>query len=256
MNHRNPNNPLFKDRETVVYDDIDDCPYIRGNQMCTPMRYQHRRLTAEEVDQSLALSDRRVGYMLYRPSCPNCNACEAIRIPVRDFQMSKSMRRILRKNKDIKVEIGPAICDEQRIRLYNRHKFERNLASSERRMTVASYEGWLINTCVETKEFRYFLNDELIGVSLVDFGARDVSSVYFYFNPDHSNRSLGTFSALVEMQWMKHREMRYYYLGLYVESCQHLNYKSRYYPHERRVLGEWKRFENASITRTEAPVAK
>ena len=66
------------------------------------------------------------------------------------------MRRILRKNKDIKVEIGPAICDPQRIALYNRHKFERNLASSERRMTAASYEGWLINTCVETKEFRYF----------------------------------------------------------------------------------------------------
>ena len=256
MNHRKTTNPLFRDRETVVYDDVDDCPYIRGNQMCTPMRYQHRRLTAEEVDQSLALSDRRVGYMLYRPNCPSCNACEAIRIPVKDFKLSKSMRRIMRRNSDIKVEVGPAICDAHRLELYNRHKFERNLASSERKMTAASYEGWLINTCVETKEFRYFLNDELIGISIVDFGARDISSVYFYFNPDHSDRSLGTFSALVEIQWMQRCEMRYYYLGLYVESCQHLNYKARYYPHERRVLGEWRRFDGPSVSRTAAPLVK
>jgi leucyl-tRNA---protein transferase len=222
--------------------------------MCTPMRYQHRRLTAEEVDESLSLSDRRVGLMLYRPACPSCTACEAIRIPVHDFKPTKSMRRILRKNKDIDVELGPVRCDAKRVTLYNRHKFERDLASSSRKMTQSSYESWLTNSCVETKEFRYFLSGELIGVSIVDIGARDISSVYFYFNPDHSDRSLGTFSALIEMNWMRQREMRYYYLGLYVQSCQHLNYKSRYYPHERRVLGEWRRFSSASVTREEAPL--
>lgn len=254
MNNRNPYDPLFSDRETVVYENIESCPYIKGNKMRTPMRYQHRSLTAEEVDNSLALSDRRVGFMLYRPSCPSCVSCEAIRVPVHDFNPSKSMRRILKKNKDIDVELGPVLCDAQRVNMYNRHKFERGLASSQRKMTQSSYEGWLMKSCSETREFRYFLSGVLIGVSIVDIGARDISSVYFYFNPDYSDRSLGTFSALIEMQWMLKHEMRYYYLGLYVQSCSHLNYKSRYYPHERRVLGEWRRFDSASVNREEAPL--
>ena len=58
------------------------------------------------------------------------------------------------------------------------------------------------------------------------FGEKDISSVYFFFDPDYSKLSLGTFSALYEIDWMRKRGMRYYYLGLFVESCAHLNYKA------------------------------
>jgi leucyl-tRNA---protein transferase len=252
MNNRNQPKNLRRDLETIVYDDIDSCPYIKGNASRTPMRYQHRRLSSEEMDRSFSSGDRRVGFMLYHPECPNCSACEPIRVPVGSHKATKSMRRILRKNSDLYVELGIPKCDEQRLNLYNRHKFERNLSANEREMTAVSYEGWLINSCQETKEFRYHLNGELIGISIVDIGAYDMSSVYFYFNPDYSSRCLGTFSALFEMDWMRKREMRYYYLGLYVEQCQHLSYKSRYYPHERLIQGDWKRFETSKTTPEQA----
>ena len=104
---------------------------------------------------------------------------------------------------------------------------------------VTGVRGWFSKTCTETQEFRYKLNGKLIGLSILDFGENDASSVYFFFDPDYSKLSLGTFSALYEIDWMNRNGMRYYYLGLFVESCVHLNYKSRYYPNERLIDGQW-----------------
>ena len=109
-----------------------------------------------------------------------------------------------------------------------------------------------MKTCTDTREFRYFLDETLVGISIVDFGASDISSVYFYFDPELSSRSLGTYSALVEILWMKRQRMRYYYLGLYVEDCRHLNYKARYHPHERLVNKRWLRFDDVTVTRETA----
>jgi len=123
--------------------------------------------------------------------------------------------------------------------MYNRHKHERGLAKNERLMTRESYEGWFSKTCTNTREFRYKLNGSLIGLSILDFGGKDISSVYFFFDPDYAKYSLGTYSALYEIEWMRERGLRYYYLGLFVDSCAHLNYKSKYYPNERLVNGRW-----------------
>ena len=76
-------------------------------------------------------------------------------------------------------------------------------------------------------------------MSIVDVGARDTSSVYHYFDPDMSHRSMGTFSALVELAWSRTRGGRYHYFGLYVSGCPSLSYKDRFKPHERSIDGRW-----------------
>ena len=228
--------------EKIVYDDFDPCPYIEGQTSCMPLRWQFQTLTAEEFDSSLAGGDRRVGKMLYRTNCPQCNACEPIRVPVQEFKRSKSQRKKWKKGNRIHVEEGPAIFSHQKLKMYNRHKHERSLAKNERIMTQDGYESWFIRTCTRTRELRYFYEKQLVGISILDVGKKDISSVYFYFDPDFSHLSLGTYSVLFEIQWMRLRMMRYYYLGLYVDSCVHLNYKSQYFPHERLIDGMWHPF--------------
>jgi len=66
----------------IVYDELDRCPYLAGHVARLPLRVPARPLTRAEVDAALAAGDRRQGVFLYRPSCPACQACEAIRIPV------------------------------------------------------------------------------------------------------------------------------------------------------------------------------
>ncbi|MFT4976498.1 MAG: arginyl-tRNA--protein-N-Asp/Glu arginylyltransferase, partial [Myxococcota bacterium] len=154
----------------------------------------------------------------------------------------RSMRRATKKNDDLRIEVAPARFSDEKLALYNRHKQERGLARNERQMNQRGYEGWFLNSCANTTEFRYLLDDQLIGLGIIDVGERDTSSVYFFFDPDHSSRSLGTYSVLVELDWQRQRGGRYHYLGLYVSSCQHLVYKARFFPHERRIGGEWQRF--------------
>ena len=191
--------------------------------------------------------------MLYRTQCPFCNACEAIRVPVRDFRPSKSLRKVWNRNSDLDVDHGSAVFSQERLMLYNRHKLERGLSKTQRKMSQYSYQQWFLQSCADTREFRYYLDGKLIGVSILDFGREDISSVYFYFDPDHSDRSLGTFSILYEIDWMRRYQRRNYYLGLYVEDCSHLSYKGRFFPHERRVAGRWLRFEEPHVSRDHAP---
>ena len=138
--------------------------------------------------------------------------------------------------------------------LFNRHKLERGLSKNERAYSKVQYERWFIESCTDTREFRYYLGERLIGVSILDFGEKDISSVYFYFDPALSDRSLGNFSVLFEIEWMKQQQMRFYYLGLYVAECSHLSYKARFYPHHRMIEGAWRAFPTRKTVLSETSV--
>jgi len=233
--------------EVVVHDELQSCPYLDDRVACMPLRLQLAPLVGEAFDRSLDAGDRRVGRMVYRTACPECSACEPLRIDVNDLEISRSQRRVARRNRDVRVEVGPATVDPVRLDLFNRHRLERDLATSGRAMASDEYAGWFVQSCCRTVEMRYLVDDRLIGLGIVDVGERDTSSVYFYFDPEESDRSLGTLSVLTEVGWLRARGGRYHYLGLYVADCDHLNYKARFHPHERRgPEGEWRRIEKAA----------
>jgi arginine-tRNA-protein transferase len=226
-------------REQLVHDAEEQCPYLPDQVARMPLRWQMRALSGEELDASLSAGDRRVGRMLYRTQCSSCTACEPLRVVLAEFKPSKSQRRVWNKNQDIKVTVGPAVFSQNRLELYNRHKFDRGLSTDGKVMTREGYEGWFLRSCVQTVEVCFELDGRLAGVSIIDVGARDTSSVYHFFDPDLSSRSLGTFSALVEIAWSRSRGGRYHYLGLYVGGCDRLNYKARFKPNERLIAGAW-----------------
>ena len=119
--------------------------------------------------------------------------------------------------------------------MFNQHKTERNLKQeNDEDMTALGYFGWLINSCLPTMEMRYYFDDALVGVGLIDLGAKAASSVYFYFNPapEISRLSPGVFSTLHEIEFCQKTGRDWLYLGLYVEDCPALNYKGNYFPHE------------------------
>ena len=84
-------------RQFLVYDALDTCPYLPDRLARFPLRVSERKLRRDELDSALAEGDRRQGVFLYRPSCPTCSACEAIRIDIASFTATPSLRRILAK---------------------------------------------------------------------------------------------------------------------------------------------------------------
>ncbi|XP_063243298.1 arginyl-tRNA--protein transferase 1 isoform X2 [Bacillus rossius redtenbacheri] len=82
---------------------------------------------------------------------------------------------------------------------------------------------------------QYWLDGRLIAVGVVDILPRCVSSVYFYYDPELSHLSLGTYASLRELEFTRalHRAtptLQYYYMGFYIHSCVKMRYKANYRP--------------------------
>lgn len=229
--------------ELLVYDELAPCPYLEGEQARLPMRLPVRPLTDAEFDLRLRRGERRQGLLLYRPNCPSCKACEAIRIDVRTYQPNKTQRRILRRGDALfRIEQGAPTLSEERVALYNRHKEGRGLMGDGDPIDASGYGAFLVDSCVESMELRYRIDGALRGVAVVDRGSTGLSAVYTYFDPDLHRYSPGVYSVLKQMEMCRRLGLRYLYLGLYVGNCPSMAYKARYLPHERLVDGVWQRF--------------
>jgi len=82
---------------------------------------------------------------------------------------------------------------------------------------------------------QYYLDDKLIAVGVVDVLPECLSSVYFFYDPAYHFLDLGVISALREIEWVQNiakecPNLKYYYLGFYIHSCQKMKYKGKYKP--------------------------
>jgi arginine-tRNA-protein transferase len=197
------------------------------------------RIDAVAYGMLLDAGFRRSGRFVYRPVCVGCEQCVQIRVPVERFETSKSQRRCARLNGDLRSTIAhhPRPTPEK-FDLYRRY--------------VTQWHGGVEP---EVEQFREFLYDspvnsvdiehrdasgKLLAVGVCDAGPTYLSSVYFYFDPDASNRSLGTFGALVEVELARQLRLAHYYLGYWVEACGAMAYKACFRPFETLDrLGRW-----------------
>jgi arginyl-tRNA--protein-N-Asp/Glu arginylyltransferase len=175
---------------------------------------------------------RRSGKVLYQPVCPGCRACQPIRIPVNRFAPDKSQRRCWRKNQNLIVTVAPPGASDESYALYLRYVRQwhgRDSAEESRE----SFQRFLYDSPVESLEFSY--RDEsgaLLAIGICDISNAALSSVYFYFDPSQSDRSLGTFGALHELEYAKANAIPYYYLGYWIDGCGTMQYKNRFRPYE------------------------
>lgn len=82
---------------------------------------------------------------------------------------------------------------------------------------------------------QYWLDGKIIAVGVVDILPTCLSSVYLYYDPDYSFLSLGVYSALREIMFVRelHRSapaLQYYYMGFYIHSCPKMKYKAQFSP--------------------------
>jgi arginine-tRNA-protein transferase len=228
----------------VVQDRFEECVYLPGQVARCPARVPLQRLAPEELDYLLEQGDQRVGGTVFRTECPFCSACEPVRVDVAQFRPSRSQRRVLARNDGIiRVEFGDPSLSRRRVALWNRHRRVRGLLTEHSRRDPVGYREWLVDTCADTREVRYYNTDKLVALSLLDVGRTSANSAYHFFDTRESQRSLGVYSVLHEIAWCAEQGIRWYYLGLWVRDCRALRYKTSYHPHERLIGGEWERFE-------------
>lgn len=240
MRKSGKNNPP----ELVVYDGFEPCPYLKGETARLPMRYPLRAFTHEEFNERLEAGDRRQGNMIYRTACPSCRACQPVRVDTMRFVPNRSQRRVYRKAADeLRVEIGEPKVDTRRVQLYNLHKQGRNLTHGEGPITASGYSAFLVESCCDTFELRYYHGEELIGVAVTDRSSQALSAVYCYFDPSYERLCPGTFSILKQIELCRAWDLPYLYLGFYLDAPSRMSYKGNYRPQQRLINGQWVEFD-------------
>ncbi len=205
------------------------CPYLPALQSRHEAFYV-ASIEAGPYERLLTKGFRRSGRILYRPRCRTCGECRSIRIPAGSLTLTRSQRRVLRRNLDVHVEVGEPSPTTEKFELFCRYLD----AQHDETMTRAyeSFCDFLYDSPIETCEFCYYLGQRLIGVGLADRWDGGLSSVYMYFDPEFSGRSLGTFSVLWEVDYCRREGHQYYYLGYYVAGSPKMAYKCRFRPNE------------------------
>jgi leucyl-tRNA---protein transferase len=232
-----------KPPELVVWDDLSPCPYLPAHTARLPLRLPCRRLRRGEVDARLAAGDRRQGFVLYRTACPDCRACEPIRIDVGKFAPTRSHRRTLRRgDAELHVTVAKPEVDARRVEIYNLHKSGRGLGDGHHALDADGYRDFLVNTCCESFEIGFSRRDQLVGVAVVDRGQVALSAVYCCYDPAEARIGIGTYSILKQIGMCREFGIRYLYLGLYIAQCRAMAYKARFCPHERLIDGSWQQF--------------
>jgi arginine-tRNA-protein transferase len=83
----------------------------------------------------------------------------------------------------------------------------------------------------------------LIATALSDVMADGLSMVYSFFDPDLSDRSIGTFMILDHIERTRKMGLPYLYLGYWIEGSPKMTYKARFLPQERLGFEGWVRVE-------------
>ncbi len=191
-------------------------------------------VSPEETEHLVERGWRRFGPEYFRPICRGCQECVSLRVPVGEFRMSKSQRRVMRKCGKVSVEIHSPRADAERVALYHKWHSTREEACGWQENPLDE-EGYRRQFCFPHacgREMSYWVDGRLAGVGLVDEMPRSLSSTYFYFDPEFGGLSLGVYSALCEISWARQLGKEYVYFGYRVAGCKSLVYKSGFRPHE------------------------
>ena len=210
------------------------CPYL-PDRTATLRAFATDRLDGELYHRFMDAGFRRSGRMVYQPVCEGCRACVPIRVPVDRFAPDKSQRRCGRRNADLRVTVAPPTATDERFDLYRRYvtQWHGEAAGGAGGEDRAAFESFLYESPVDTLEFSYRDADgRLLAVGIADVCSRSLSSVYFYFDPDHRARGLGTLGAIHEIGWAASKQVPYYYIGFFVGQCRKMTYKATFRPGE------------------------
>jgi leucyl-tRNA---protein transferase len=221
------------------------CPYISGQQ---ERKVFTHLVTSDAIALNSQLSQsgfRRSQNIAYRPACENCKACTSVRIPIAEFNWSKSFRRVLARNMDLSGMMIPAKATSEHYSLFRDYIDTRHGNGGMADMSVLDFAAMIDESVVETRmiEFRRgatsISKGELTSAALIDVLEDGVSLIYSFFRPDEPERSHGTHMILKAMVLAKELGLRYVYLGYLVEQSKSMAYKARFLPQQRLTSDGW-----------------
>ncbi|WP_296598755.1 arginyltransferase [Phenylobacterium sp.] len=221
------------------------CPYL-------PARFERKVFAHLPLSDGATVNDsltqvgfRRSQNIAYRPACEACAACVSARIPVGDYVFSRSERKILSRNDDVRRHLVEAEATMEQFDLLRRYLVARHADGGMAEMTWPDYVAMVEDTAVRTHiiEYRVCSKDgspgDLIACALVDLMGDGLSLVYSFYDPTLTRRSLGSFVILDHVTQARLTHLPYVYLGYWVRGSEKMDYKVRFSPIELLRADGW-----------------
>lgn len=209
---------------------------------------EHERLNNPDFDRLMAEGWRNFGCNFFRYSLAvNDDDIFLHVIPLRirlsGFELSKSQKRVLKKNADLQIAIEPINITDEVVDLFFRHRKRFTEYPPEDIYVYLSDDP--ANKPVEGKQFNVRdVRGKLLAVGLTNVGEESLSAVYSCFGPDEKSRSLGIFLILKEIEYAQYLGMSYYYHGYAYDKPSYYDYKKRFHALEAfDWKGKWLPFE-------------
>ena len=233
------------------------CPYIEGR--------MERRIFVDLTGPQAVLSydllseagfRRSLGFA-YRPACPGCNACVAVRIPVDRFDLTRQWRRVLARNADLAGEFRPAIATAEQYALFSRYQVGRHRDGEMARMDFEDYRtmievGAIASNVLEVRD----RHGNLMGACLIDRMGRGYSAVYSFYEPEAPTRSLGSYLILWLVEEARRAGLDHVYLGYWIHQSDKMSYKVRFQPLEALAREGWHPIDQSGVARPAVALAR
>ncbi|XP_022765017.1 arginyl-tRNA--protein transferase 1-like isoform X2 [Durio zibethinus] len=164
----------------------------------------------------------------------------------------KSSQHPQGQKRKLEIRLNRSSFDPEEYELYRRYQIKVHNDAPDH-VTESSYRRFLVETpllfvspsadgMVSPCGFgsfhqQYIIDGKLVAVGVIDILPGCLSSKYLFWDPDYAFLSLGKYSALQEIGWVKENQaysasLQYYYLGYYIHSCSKMRYKAAYHPSE------------------------
>ncbi|KAI8066115.1 arginine-tRNA-protein transferase [Thamnidium elegans] len=140
----------------------------------------------------------------------------------------------------LKIELEPSSFTKEKFDLYCKYQVSVH-HDTEDDLSESGFKRFLVDSPLKAdKDYgsfhqKYILDGKLIALAVIDILPKCISSVYFVYDPEFSFLGLGKYSvfreiSLVQEYHARFDDLKYYYMGFYIDSCPKMNYKGQYAP--------------------------
>jgi len=220
------------------------CGYLPEQQSQSLIATPQHLVNGYQYSELIQLGFRRSGQFVYRPHCEGCHACISVRLPVAEFQASRSQKRAFKQHQSLEVLINRPSFDEAQFNLYQAYQASRH-QGAEKEEGVDQYRDFLIQSNVDSLSVSFLLNGQLKIVSIVDIVEDGISAVYTFYDTQDTQASYGTYSILWLIEWCKQLGLPYLYLGYWIQDSPKMAYKRNFMPQQALMNGQWQRIEKS-----------
>ena len=221
-----------------------ECSYL-SEQKARTLFLSPNTAPTPEINEALGLAGfRRSGNHIYRPDCLACQQCMSCRIVTDQFIWTRSFRRVLKRNADIRIQIVKPLFSEEHYQLYSRYLEYRHQDGDMYPPSPEHYRDFLVSTQPQARFVEYRRDGRLVATSVIDWFSTGPSAIYTYFDPETEALSPGTLAILTLVQLALSHGLPYVYLGYWIRDSNKMNYKIRFQPLEVYYQNRWQLLKN------------